>query len=49
MTISSQATKEINLTLTLLIVTVVAVTMKRTSHHAKYGELKSLHDMAYYK
>lgn len=49
--IASQAMKKMNPTPKLLImtVTVMAVTMKCTPDYNKYGALKSLHDMAYYK
>ena len=48
---ASQAMKKMNPTPKLLImtVTVMAVTMKCTPDYNKYGALKSLHDMAYYK
>ena len=51
MTITSQATKEMNPTPTLLImtVTVVTVKIKCTPDHPKYRALNSLHDLAYCK
>ena len=51
MTIASQATKKMNPTPTLLImtVTVVTVTMKCTPDHPKHRALNSLHDIVYYK